>query len=211
MTRSSSLPRRLVVLLGSMAIIAACSGATPSASVAPSSEASGSVAPSASQSRLRRRLHIRPTRRPRVVSIRTRASFKKITCGRSVDRRVPALQSGRRIPRKGGVRDLRYPGLGVSRGPCGRQVVPGLSPMAPGRTSSAQWDTGNRLVFDAFDGYWGEAAKAPNVELRWSDEHGPTLVELQSGAVDGIDNPGREEHRGHQGRLDREVQRPRPA
>ena len=49
MTRSSSLPRRLVVLLGSMAIIAACSGATPSASVAPSSEASASVAPSASE------------------------------------------------------------------------------------------------------------------------------------------------------------------
>ena len=47
MTRSSSLPRRLVVLLGSAAIIAAaCSGAAPSGS--PSSAPASEPAPSAS-------------------------------------------------------------------------------------------------------------------------------------------------------------------
>ncbi len=52
------------------------------------------------------------------------------------------------------------------------------------------WDRGSRLVLEAFDGYWGEKALAPNVEFRWSDEAAQRLLELQSGAVDGIDNPG---------------------
>ena len=53
-----------------------------------------------------------------------------------------------------------------------------------------QWDKGNRMVFSAFDGYWGDKAKTPNLELRWSDEAAQRLLELQSGNVDGIDNPG---------------------
>jgi ABC-type transport system substrate-binding protein len=66
-------------------------------------------------------------------------------------------------------------------------------PNGTGPYRLAEWDTGNRLVFQAFDSYWGEAPKAPNAELRWSDSTAQRLVELKSGAVDGIDNPGREE------------------
>src|SRR6185295_12560525 len=40
------------------------------------------------------------------------------------------------------------------------------------------------------DGYWGEKAKTPNAELRWSDEAAQRLLELQSGNIDGMDNPG---------------------
>ena len=43
---------------------------------------------------------------------------------------------------------------------------------------------------DANPDYWGDKAKTPNLEFRWSDESAQRLVELQSGTVDGIDNPG---------------------
>ncbi len=52
------------------------------------------------------------------------------------------------------------------------------------------WDKGNRLVFKAFDGYWGTKAQTPNLEYRWSDQAAQRWIELQSGNVDGIDNPG---------------------
>lgn len=53
-----------------------------------------------------------------------------------------------------------------------------------------QWDRGNQLVFKAFDGYWGEKAMTPTMVFRWSTESAQRLLELQSGTVDGIDNPG---------------------
>ena len=51
------------------------------------------------------------------------------------------------------------------------------------------WDKGNRLVLKAFDGYWGTKALTPNLEFRWSDQGAQRWIELQSGNVDGIDNP----------------------
>jgi hypothetical protein len=52
------------------------------------------------------------------------------------------------------------------------------------------WDKGNRITFEANPDYWGEAPKTPNLEFRWSDQAASRLLELQSGNVDGIDNPG---------------------
>jgi peptide/nickel transport system substrate-binding protein len=63
-------------------------------------------------------------------------------------------------------------------------------PNGTGPYKLKQWDKGNRMVFEAFDGYWGDKAMTPNLELRWSDEAAQRLLELQSGNVDGIDNPG---------------------
>jgi len=63
-------------------------------------------------------------------------------------------------------------------------------PNGTGPYALAQWDKGNRIVLEAFDGYWGDAALTPNVEFRWSDEAAQRWLELQSGEVDGIDNPG---------------------
>ena len=51
------------------------------------------------------------------------------------------------------------------------------------------WDKGNRLVLKAFDGYWGSKALTPNLEFRWSDQGAQRWIELQTGNVDGIDNP----------------------
>ena len=55
------------------------------------------------------------------------------------------------------------------------------------------WDKGNRLVFEAFPDYWGTKALTPNFELRWSDTSAQRLLELNSGTIEGIDNPGLEE------------------
>ncbi|MCI0635419.1 MAG: ABC transporter substrate-binding protein, partial [Actinobacteria bacterium] len=63
-------------------------------------------------------------------------------------------------------------------------------PNGTGPYQLAQWDKGNRLVLEAFDGYWGDAARTPNVEFRWSDEAAQRWLELQSGSIDGMDNPG---------------------
>ncbi len=63
-------------------------------------------------------------------------------------------------------------------------------PNGTGPYTLTEWSKGNRMVFSAFPDYWGEAAKTPNLELRWSDEAAQRLLELQSGNVDGIDNPG---------------------
>jgi ABC-type transport system substrate-binding protein len=49
------------------------------------------------------------------------------------------------------------------------------------------------MTFVANDAYWGEKAATPNLEFRWSDQSAQRLVELQSGAVDGIDNPGKDD------------------
>ncbi|MGH2401363.1 MAG: ABC transporter substrate-binding protein [Candidatus Limnocylindria bacterium] len=52
------------------------------------------------------------------------------------------------------------------------------------------WNRGSDITLTAFDGYWGEAPLSPTVIFRWSTEPAQRLVELQSGAVDGIDNVG---------------------
>jgi ABC-type transport system substrate-binding protein len=63
-------------------------------------------------------------------------------------------------------------------------------PNGTGPYTLAEWSKGNRMVFAANDAYWGDKALTPNLEFRWSDEAAQRLLELQSGNVDGIDNPG---------------------
>lgn len=63
-------------------------------------------------------------------------------------------------------------------------------PNGTGPYKLKEWSRGNRVVMERYDDYWGEKALTPNLEFRWSDEAAARLLELQSGAVDGIDNPG---------------------
>ena len=53
-----------------------------------------------------------------------------------------------------------------------------------------QWQRGDHISLKANPNYWGEKAKAANLEFRWNAESAARLVELQAGTVDGIDNPG---------------------
>jgi ABC-type transport system substrate-binding protein len=52
------------------------------------------------------------------------------------------------------------------------------------------WNRGSDIVLTANEDYWGDAPLSPTVIFRWSTEAAQRLVELQSGSVDGMDNPG---------------------
>ena len=52
------------------------------------------------------------------------------------------------------------------------------------------WNRGSDVTMSAFDGYWGDKALSKTLIIKWSAEAAQRLVELQSGSVDGIDNPG---------------------
>ncbi len=66
-------------------------------------------------------------------------------------------------------------------------------PIGTGPYKLQEWARGNELVLERNDDYWGEAAKSQTVIFRWSAEAAQRLVELRSGAVDGIDNVGPED------------------
>jgi ABC-type transport system substrate-binding protein len=53
-----------------------------------------------------------------------------------------------------------------------------------------EWVQGDHITLEANPDYWGPAPKIKTVILRWSTESAQRLLELQSGTVDGIDNPG---------------------
>lgn len=53
-----------------------------------------------------------------------------------------------------------------------------------------EWQRGTSVNMVRNDEYWGDAALAETLIFRWSEEASQKLVELQSGEVDGIDNPG---------------------
>ena len=62
-------------------------------------------------------------------------------------------------------------------------------PNGTGPYSLEAWNRGSDIVLAANESYWGDAPLAPSVIFRWSAEAAQRLVELQSGAADGIDNP----------------------
>ena len=66
------------------------------------------------------------------------------------------------------------------------------APVGTGPYMVTEWTAGQRLVYAANPNYWNaeQAAKTPNLEFRWSDDAAQRLIELQSGNVDGMDNPG---------------------
>ena len=67
------------------------------------------------------------------------------------------------------------------------------NPIGTGPYKLEQWDRGNQIVMTRNDEYWGEPAFAETLVFRWSEEAAQRLVELQSGSVDGIDNPGKDD------------------
>ncbi len=64
------------------------------------------------------------------------------------------------------------------------------TPNGTGPYKIKEWSKGNRMVWEANADYWGGAPKTAGLEFRWSDESAARLLDLQSGTVDGIDNPG---------------------
>jgi ABC-type transport system substrate-binding protein len=62
-------------------------------------------------------------------------------------------------------------------------------PNGTGPYALGEWRRGEEIILTAFPDYWGEAPVSDTVVFRWSSEPGQKLIELQSGTVDGIDNP----------------------
>ena len=62
-------------------------------------------------------------------------------------------------------------------------------PIGTGPYSLENWDLGNEIVLSQNESYWGDAPAEPTMIFRWNSEAAARLVELQSGQVDGIDNP----------------------
>jgi len=56
-----------------------------------------------------------------------------------------------------------------------------------------EWVRGDHITYEANPNYWGPAPAAKTLIFRWSTESSQRLLELQSGTVDGIDNPAPED------------------
>jgi len=63
------------------------------------------------------------------------------------------------------------------------------SPNGTGPYKVQEWRRGNEIIFEAFEGWRGDPVLSETVVVRFSSEPGQKLLELQSGTVDGIDNP----------------------
>lgn len=62
-------------------------------------------------------------------------------------------------------------------------------PIGTGPYMLDSWNRGDSIIFKKFADYWGDAAKTDTMVFRWTTEGAARLLELQSGTVDGIDNP----------------------
>ena len=63
------------------------------------------------------------------------------------------------------------------------------NPNGTGPFKLEEWRRGSEVILTANPDYWGDAPKNERSIMRWSSEPGQKLIELQSGTVDGVDNP----------------------
>lgn len=63
------------------------------------------------------------------------------------------------------------------------------NPVGTGPYKLEKWQKGDSVIMTRNEEYWGEKAKAKTLVFRWQKEGAARLLELQSGTVDGIDNP----------------------
>lgn len=62
-------------------------------------------------------------------------------------------------------------------------------PVGTGPYVLDSWNRGDSIVMKKFADYWGDPAVTDTLVFRWASEGAARLLELQSGTVDGIDNP----------------------
>jgi peptide/nickel transport system substrate-binding protein len=186
---------RLAVVLASLAIIvAACGGATTSpstASEAPSSEAPSSAAPPASANPNFEGMAYPESGEAPCGTADYSGIMKKIT---AVDELTVEFQlcapDPAFLPKIAfsvfGIWDSDY----LAAHAADKSYL--TAPVGTGPYTVTEWTPGQRLVYAANPNYWdaANAAKTAGLEFRWSAEAAQRLIELQSGNVDGMDNPG---------------------
>ncbi|HEY4694165.1 MAG TPA: ABC transporter substrate-binding protein [Bellilinea sp.] len=75
----------------------------------------------------------------------------------------------------------------------GDSVKMSEAPNGSGPYMLKEWIRGDRVIYEANPTYWGTPPAIPNLVFRWSEQSAQRLLELQSGEVDGIDNPAPED------------------
>ena len=173
-------------------VFAACSGSTASpsapASGAPSTAAPSAAAPSASAAAFDGMSYPETGDAPCGVAPYT-GNMKKIT---AIDALTVEFQlcnpDASFLPKVAfsvfGIQDSDYLAKHVPDG----SIL--STPNGTGPYKFKEWSKGNRIVWEANPDYWGDKAKTAGLEFRWSDESAQRLLDLNSGTVDGIDNPG---------------------
>ncbi len=63
------------------------------------------------------------------------------------------------------------------------------NPIGTGPYMFSQWVKGDSIILKANPNYWGPKPLAQTLIFKWSKEGAARLLDLQSGSVDGIDNP----------------------
>ncbi len=97
---------------------------------------------------------------------------------------------------------IAYPSFGIQprewleqNGGGGKDSPLLAKPVGTGPFQIQEWRAGEQLSFSAFSDYWGdEKALVPNLVFRWHPESGQRLLELQTGAVQGIDQPNPQDY-----------------
>jgi ABC-type transport system substrate-binding protein len=67
-------------------------------------------------------------------------------------------------------------------------------PIGTGPYMVDTWNRGDSIVFKRFADYWGTPAFAETLVFRWTSEGAQRKLELESGTVDGIDNPSPDDY-----------------
>src|SRR5574340_764875 len=75
----------------------------------------------------------------------------------------------------------------------GGSVKMSQAPNGTGPYKLKEWVQGDRVIYEINPNHWGTPAGIPNLVFRWSEQSAQRLLELQSGEVDGIDNPAPED------------------
>ncbi len=200
MTRSASLPLRFVALLGTAAIIAACTGTTASPS-APASEAP-SVAPSASAAAFEAMAYPATGEAPCGEAAAPDAqhdvykgNFKKIS---ATDASTVVFELCN--PDVAFLSKIAFTSFAINdtawieakvdpSKPDNQAIVSEVNGTGPYKLDA--WNRGSDVTMVRNDAYWGDKAKTERLIVRWGTEAAQRLVELQAGSgVDGIDNVG---------------------
>jgi len=75
----------------------------------------------------------------------------------------------------------------------GDSVAISEKPNGTGPYKLVEWKKGDSIIYEANPDYWGTKAKVKNLVFKWSDQSAQRYLELNSGTVDGIDNPAPED------------------
>ena len=180
----------LAMLAGTAVIVAACGG-----SATPSPAASPSVAPSEAPSEAPYEAMVYPATGEAPCGDGTyTGQFKKISAidAKTVvfDLCVPDVAFLSKIAFTSfAINDTAWLEANVDPAMDQNQaIVENLNGTGPYKLEA--WNRGTDITLVRNDGYWGDAAKAEKLIVRWSAEAAQRLVELQAGTADGIDNIG---------------------